>query len=344
MMDPVFSKLAPWAELPALATIPQGEPLTVAVINNMSDAALHATELQFCRLLGAASQGMTITLKFYSPPQIARSAAARAHIEQYYEDFATLEDDPPQAIIVTGAEPTADRLQNDRCWEPIAKLVDWAIDRSIPGIWSCLASHVAVLHLDGISRQPLQEKVSGVYPCRINRNAYQIVHGMPSSWRVPHSRLNGLPERQLISHGYAVLSKSPEVGVDIFSRKQGALQLFFQGHPEYDANSLVAEFRRDIRRYLGGAADRFPNIPENCFRPSVEAQILHLANAARHRRAPELLAGFDFILKDQAPENLWFPDARRIYMNWLSYVANRRAAPARPRSAAASAAYAHVAA
>ena len=208
---------------------------------------------------------MLINVKFYSPPGLKRSLAARSHIERYYDDYADLAQNPPDGLIVTGTEPIAAALEDEPCWQPIATLVDWAIDCGIPGIWSCLASHVAVRHLDGIDRHRQPRKISGLFDCRISRSGYQITHGLPDVWRVPHSRLNGLSERALRSHGYAILSRSPEIGVDMFSRKQGALQLFFQGHPEYDADSLLGEYKRDVRRFLSGATEAMPQVPKGYF-------------------------------------------------------------------------------
>jgi len=299
--------------------------LTIAVINNMPDSALRGTERQFCRLLDAASPGMLVQLKFYSPPQLPRGLMARAHIALYYEDFATLEQNPPDGIIVTGAEPTARYLEDDPIWAPISRLVEWAVDCSIPGIWSCLASHVAVRYLDGIERHALPRKLSGVFNCGIQRRSYQVTHGLPASWRIPHSRMNGLLERELLTHGYAILSKSSEVGVDMFCRKQGALQLFFQGHPEYEPDALPAEYRRDFRRYLTGTRDVLPQVPRNCLPADKAAALSRLATQATRMRDPDLLSQVDAVLADLAPEHHWFTPASQIYMNWLLYLASQRA-------------------
>jgi homoserine O-succinyltransferase len=302
---------------------PAPAAITVAIVNNMPDAAFRATERQFCRLIEAASQGMTVNLKFFALPQAARSAAVSAHIDQYYEDYESLEDAAPDGLIVTGAKPAAARLRDDPFCEPIARLVEWAVDCAVPGIWSCMAAHVAVLHLDGIERQPLARKISGLYECRLRNRAYQIQHGLPATWTVPHSRINGLAENQLISRGYAILSKSSEAGIDVFSRKQGALQLFFQGHPEYDGDTLLREYRRDAKAFLLGETDDLPAAPAHCFDRTSVAQLTMLSQLARQTRNLSLLDNLDTLIQAQPAENSWFPVARRIYTNWLAYIACR---------------------
>lgn len=92
---------------------PNGDVLTIAVVNNMPDSALRATERQFCALLGTASEGRLLKLQFFSMPGVKRSAAAAAHVARYYEDFAELHRNPPDGIVVTGAEPRAATLQQE---------------------------------------------------------------------------------------------------------------------------------------------------------------------------------------------------------------------------------------
>ena len=41
--------------------------------------------------------------------------------------------------------------------------------------------------------------------------------------------------------------------------------MFFQGHPEYDANSLLKEYKREVLRFMDGETDSYPPFPENYF-------------------------------------------------------------------------------
>ena len=58
-----------------------------------------------------------------------------------------------------------------------------------------------------------------------------------------------------------MLTRSPEVGVDTFVKRQAGLFVFFQGHPEYSSETLMREYRPDIGRYLKGERATFPTLP-----------------------------------------------------------------------------------
>ena len=41
--------------------------------------------------------------------------------------------------------------------------------------------------------------------------------------------------------------------------------VFCQGHPEYDANSLMKEYKREVGRYIFEDLGEYPRFPENYF-------------------------------------------------------------------------------
>ena len=151
-------------------------------------------------------------------------------------------------MIVTGCEPTTTRLHDEAFWPGLAAIIDWAEHHTVSTIWSCLAAHAAVLHLDGIERRPLGCKRSGVFPVASTREHALLAGGGPFR-NVPHSRLNDLEAADLAAHGYVVLTQSASAGVDMFVKQWGSLFVYLQGHPEYDAAALAREYRRDIARF-----------------------------------------------------------------------------------------------
>ena len=56
---------------------------------------------------------------------------------------------------------------------------------------------------------------------------------------------------ELTACGYGVLTQSSRRRVDSFLKnKKRSLFVHFQGHPEYGAQTLLKEYRRDIKRFL----------------------------------------------------------------------------------------------
>ena len=65
------------------------------------------------------------------------------------------------------------------------------------------------------------------------------------------------------SNGYDVLIESPQAGWTVATReREGSLTVMFQGHPEYSSDTLLREYRRDLRRYVEGERPTLPAIPE----------------------------------------------------------------------------------
>jgi len=294
--------------------------LVIGLVNNMPDAALRITELQFHCLLLAASHDFPICLRLFSLPGIPRGDQAKLYVGQCYEHIRQLWSNRLDGLIVTGTEPRARLLANEPYWPALKQLIDEAEDHDISVVWSCLAAHAAVLRLDGVQRRPLREKLSGVFECS-KMGDHQILADSPLRWCVPHSRQNGLPEKALISKGYRILSGSLEVGADIFVKEGRNLFIFLQGHPEYDADALFREYRRDVRRFLAHRRDDYPAMPCGYFDSDTESAFAAFQERAIRDRSSDLLMHFP-----QASGKLadpWRQPAVHLYGHWLSYLAQR---------------------
>ncbi|UDL93209.1 homoserine O-succinyltransferase [Lichenihabitans sp. PAMC28606] len=238
--------------------------IDIGLVNNMPDSALLATERQFATLLAAASGRHRIRLHRLSLPTVARGDAAAAHIQQHYVPFKRIADRPLRALIVTGCEPRAASLRDEPYWDNLRHLVDWAECNTVSTLWSCLAAHAAVLHLDGIERRRLPHKRSGVFAFEPDGD-HPLLAGASPRIEVPHSRLNDLAAADLRQHGYQVLTASADAGVDLFVRQGRSAFVFFQGHPEYEPDSIAREYRRDVSRFLRGERADYPALPQHYF-------------------------------------------------------------------------------
>lgn len=291
--------------------------LVIGLVNNMPDGALRATERQFGGLLRAASDNVSVSLRYFSLPGVPRGSQAQAYIEQYYENIDQMWLGQLDALIVTGTEPHAPVLQDEPYWPALRQLVDDVNKNAIPTIWSCLAAHAAVLHTDGIHRRPLRDKLCGVFECQRVGN-HEILADGPLRWCVPHSRQNGLPEEELLSKGYLVLSRSPQVGADIFVREDSALFIFLQGHLEYDPEALFLEYRRDVRRFLTGERSIYPAMPIGYFDSETAGTLTAFQTQAINQRSSE--AFLQFPKMPTGSQWAWRGLAVRLYSNWLSYI------------------------
>jgi homoserine O-succinyltransferase/O-acetyltransferase len=299
--------------------------LTIGLVNNMPDAACEATERQFLDLMRAATGDAIVRLKLYAIADVPRAEETRRELATRYRDIAELWDTPLDGLIVTGTEPKAANLRDEPYWPALTGLVDWARLNTASTIWSCLAAHAAVLHTDGVVRQPLDKKLSGVFDCEADTD-HPLLADIAPQLRVPHSRLNDLPGPALRACGYRVLSRSAAAGVDAFVKEDDSASLFvfFQGHPEYDADSLLREYRRDVGRFLRGERATYPDAPLHYF----NAAASFVADDFRLRAATErrggLLGDFPLAPLTAGIENTWRDAALGVYRNWINCLKSRK--------------------
>lgn len=301
----------------------RADALRVALVNNMPDAALQATETQFANLLAAASGALRVRLRLTYLPEVPREAAALASIAASYWPLERVMEDAPDAIIVTGTEPRASELEQEPYWPRLVQLLEWAQQRAASSIWSCLAAHAAVQALDGIRRRRLPEKRFGVFEHTPLRGM-PLLDGVGAPLLTPHSRWNELSVDELRAAGYTVASASVHSGADMFVREERGLMVCFQGHPEYQSATLLKEYRRDVGRYLRGEREHWPSLPHGYF----SAEALEALEAFRLRaervRDPALTAEFPHLQLGTDSQAPWRAAAVHIYRNWLAYLAGTR--------------------
>ena len=314
-----------------LRSRPAGERAGIAIglINNMGDEALKATERQFGSLVSEAAGGIDVSLRVFALKSTRRSARALDYINTRYEPASAAMDGDLDGLIITGAQPQADRLSDEPYWEELAEVIDWAKVHTTSTILSCLAAHAGVLYLDGVERRPLPKKCTGVFGFTAERT-HSLVGKQNRMRLIPHSRYNGLSRNELEQAGYVILTSSPECGVDSFVKSFGSQFVFLQGHPEYDANSLAREYRRDMDRYLRGETEREPVRPRGYFEAKAEAELRAIERTAHGARCRTQINDLSIIDALAPAEPAWREAAIAFYRSWLEMLANtdqRRCAP-----------------
>jgi homoserine O-succinyltransferase len=308
----------------ATAELNAANCISIGLVNNMPDAAFAATERQFTDLIRAATPNAVVLLKLFAIPEMPRAEGVRSELIQRYRDIAELWDTRLDGLIVTGTEPRARNLIEEPYWQTLTTLVDWAREHTASTIWSCLAAHAAVLHADGIERRALKDKCFGVFDCRLAADHPMTQHFPEPHW-VPHSRYNDLPERALQSCGYQILTRSAAAGVDTFAKQDGSFFLFFQGHPEYDADTLLREYRRDAARFLSGERGQYPAQPIGYFDEPAAGLAEAFAGRARAGGQSELMAEFPTRALEAGLRSPWREAALGVYRKWAAYLTARKA-------------------
>ncbi len=293
--------------------------LHIGFLNMMPDAALTATERQFIHLVGSSNPIAQFFVYPFSLPELPRGEKALEHIRRYYFEFEALAEKGLDALIITGANVINPSLDQEAFWEPLINIAHWAENNVASVFCSCLATHALVKHYHGIDRRHLPQKQWGVYSHKVTRSDHPVLRDVNTRFDAPHSRFNDVSREQFEAAGCSVLAESEEVGVHLAVSPDQFRVIYFQGHPEYGAVSLLKEFKREANRYLNGARDKLPRIPENFLtRQGEEIAAAYIAKIkeAGGDDAPE------FPEQELRPhcDNTWGDTGKAIVNNWLGLV------------------------
>jgi homoserine O-succinyltransferase/O-acetyltransferase len=303
----------------------QPQCLRIALVNNMPDAALEDTEVQFFELLDSAAGDIPLSLKLYSLPELPRTDAGRQHLSNFYFGIDDLLNSRFDGVIVTGTEPCQPDLRDEPYWPALTDLLDWAERNTVSTVLSCLAAHAGVLYSDGVPRHRLSDKQFGVFEFEKVRD-HALTDGAHDGMKIPHSRWNEVRADALTSSGYEVLMKSAHAGVDLFvKKKKGSLFVHFQGHPEYGTRTLLKEFRRDIKRFLRRERETYPTMPHAYFDAAASKLLSDFRENAVSDPREELLSSFPEAAVAEAVRGTWQASAATVYRNWLQYLMSRKA-------------------
>jgi homoserine O-succinyltransferase/O-acetyltransferase len=297
---------------------------TCALVNNMPDGAFVQTEGQFLDLLDIGSGDEGLDVRLYTMAGVPRGEETTRRIADRYTPLSELFDHPPQMLIVTGANPVEQAIEDELFWTDLVNLLTWA-SKTIPSmLLSCLSAHAALKVFDGIDRHRLPSKCTGVFAQRADA-AHALSAGLGSEIVLPHSRLNFVPTGQVRAAGYDVPLYSERSGWSVAGRRiDRSNVVLLQSHPEYGPTSLLREYQRDIRRYVRHERDELPVLPDHCAAPEDREQLetLH-RRITTCERDPILVESFPFgDIEARAPWP-WRSVATQLYTNWLANVPDR---------------------
>jgi len=116
-----------------------------------------------------------------------------------------------------------------------------------------------------------------------------------------------------------ILMESDEAGVHLATSEDGFRFVYFQGHPEYDHNSLLKEYKREVVRYLNGEIKDYPPYPNSYFLEDAKKVLQEFEDKViKSSDKPSLV--------DQFPEgeiqahNTWGDTGKVVVNNWLGTI------------------------
>ena len=293
--------------------------LDIGLLNMMPDRALAATERQFLQLLGSHEERYC-AVHLFAIEGVPRGGEGREHLQLYYRDCTEISDTGLDALIVTGANVTRPDLTHEPFWGSLADVLKQADDCQLPVVCSCLATHASALIFHGVTRRHLPHKRWGIFEHVVCEPNHPLMANLPKHFEMPHSRFNDVPEENLRECGMRVLVTGPEAGVQMAVEPDGC-RISFQGHPEYEAVSLLKEYKREVLRYLSKEREDYPPLPDNTFNDRAADR----AEAFRERALPRsgntgLIEEFPEAALACEMRHSWKEISRKLFRNWLDSI------------------------
>ena len=230
-------------------------PLKILILNLMPNKI--ETETQLLRCLSNTPLQIEVTLMQTSTHEAKNTAPE--HLLNFYTTFDKIKDQRFDGLIITGAPVEQMPYEEVEYWEELGEIMDWSKENVFSTLHICWGAQAGLYHHYGINKQILPKKLSGVFKVDILTEKSRLFHGMDDYLYVPQSRHTAVDRKQVANHPkLRIMSESKEVGIHLVGDKEGR-QFFIMGHHEYDRDTLLKEYLRDVSRGLS------PEVPKHYF-------------------------------------------------------------------------------
>ena len=237
------------------ATTQQIRPLEIVVLNLMPTKIV--TETQLTRLLG--NTPLQVNLELMHTSTHRSKNVSEEHLLTFYKTFDELKDRKFDGMVITGAPVELLNFEDVDYWDELCRIMEWSKTHVHSTLHICWGAQAGMYYHYGIPKQPLDQKLFGVYPHRADYKRSILLRGFDDTFYVPHSRHTTVRREDIESvPSLKILASSEEAGVYAVMNKNGH-HIFITGHSEYDANTLETEYLRD--KNLGKPI----SVPENYY-------------------------------------------------------------------------------
>ena len=237
------------------ATTQHIRPLEIVVLNLMPTKIV--TETQLTRLLG--NTPLQVNLELMHTSTHRSKNVSEEHLLTFYKSFEELKDRKFDGMVITGAPVEHMKFEDVDYWDELCQIMEWSKTHVHSTLHICWGAQAGLYYHYGIDKQPLEQKLFGVYPHTADYKRAILLRGFDDTFYVPHSRHTTVRREDIEAvPGLKILASSEEAGVYAVMNKNGH-HIFITGHSEYDPRTLETEYLRD--KNLGKPI----SVPENYY-------------------------------------------------------------------------------
>jgi len=170
------------------------------------------------------------------------------HVDDIYVTYEeAMRDQPLDGLILTGAPVETIEYEDVYYWEEIKTILSDA-RKNIPSTLGLCWAGFVMAYLEGVKKLNYDHKLFGVFELKNLAPDHPIMGELDDVFFCPQSRHAGMPDEAMEeaseSGRLKLLAYGPEAGYSIFSTTDDRF-IAHTGHPEYNANRLAEEAKRD---------------------------------------------------------------------------------------------------
>jgi homoserine O-succinyltransferase len=171
------------------------------------------------------------------------------HVDDIYVTYEeAMRDQPLDGLILTGAPVETIDFEDVYYWEEIKTILSDA-RKNIPSTLGLCWAGFVMAYLEGVKKLNYDHKLFGVFELKNLAPDHPIIGELDDVFFCPQSRHAGMPDEAMEeaseSGRLKLLAYGPEAGYSIFSTTDDRF-IAHTGHPEYNANRLAEEAKRDL--------------------------------------------------------------------------------------------------
>ncbi len=299
------------------------EPLRevhIGFLNMMPERAFVATERQFLRL--AAVSECYVHIHPFTLDGLQWQGDVFEYVSDNYDSYSQVQSLALDGLIMTGANPGESNLKAEAFWPQYEMVIRWANDHVPTIMCSCLASHAVLQVLYGIERTRCKPtKRWGVYSHTLVDDMHQLSEGLDLVFDVPRSHVFEMTAEQLTACKIRVVAMSEQADFHLAVSEDGFKWIFLQGHPEYDAVSLLKEYKREVYRFVDRQISDYPQYPLNYFGTDEKAELeAYKTELIRARERGLAIPDFPESKLTSFLRNTWSEQGKILFSNWIGRI------------------------
>jgi len=219
-------------------------PLRLALLNLMPKKI--ETETQILRLL--SNTAIQIDIELIQMSSHVSKNTPSEHLLKFYKIFDDVKDQRFDGLIITGAPVETIPFEEVDYWGELCEIMEWSLTNVYSTLHICWGAQAGLYYHYGINKQPLSEKMFGVFEHSVMNRNHRLMRGFDECFWAPHSRHTTVSEKDIENESeLEILARSDEAGVYCAAGKYGR-QFFVMGHGEYDRETLANEYFRDLNK------------------------------------------------------------------------------------------------